>query len=273
MSRHPFDLLMELNGRYIRLDCAALHLSHDLDPWIDVNAYLRQLDDLAQQVSACRPGLTATLRYQAMREVLVEQNEFTGDPQDSYNPVNSYLHRVLDQRVGVAIPLAIIWIETARRLKWPVRGVALPGQFLVRFDDPERFVLADPFDDGRTLSIDDCRQSLHEHFDGEIQFSSAFLEPIGTRAILSRMLNTLRRIYLASRDWSTLATVLRRLLAVEPRNGKHLKDLAAVFARVGNMRGAYALLKLYLKSRPNVDDEDLIRTSLARLEAAIVALN
>ena len=95
-----------------------------------------------------RPGLTAILRYQAMRDVLVNEHNFHGNQDDYYDPQNSYLNRVLDRRLGAPVSLATIWVEVARRLKWPVHGVALPGHFLVRFDDPERFVLADPFAEG-----------------------------------------------------------------------------------------------------------------------------
>lgn len=273
MSGHHFDLLMELRGAHIRLDCAALHLARDVHPMIDVNQYLYQLDELAQQIAERRPGVSAPLRYRAMRDVLVEELGFTGNQDDYYDPANSYLNRVLDRRVGIPVALSIVWIEVGRRLKWPVAGVALPGQFLVRFDDPERFVLADPFSKGCALSVDDCRQLLSDRFDGEILFSSAFLAPVSTRAILSRVLNTLRRIYLANRDWPRLIAVLQRLIAAEPRKGKHIQDLAAVYARVGDMRGAYGVLSAYLQRLPNADDRDLVRSSLARLEAAIVALN
>lgn len=273
MSRHPFDLLVELRPEHIRLDCAALHLARDIYPDIDIPRYLAQLDSLADEVAERRAGLSATLRYQALREVLVGRYGFTGNQDDYYDPQNSYLNRVLDRHVGIPIALSVLWIEIGRRLKWPVAGVALPGHFLVRFDDPERFVLADPFGEGRSLSLEDCRRLMAQRFQRHIRLSRRLLQPVKTRAMLGRMLNNLRGIYLANHDWWQLAAVLQRLVALEPRRGRHLQDLASVYARLGDMRAAYKCLKLYLHRVPDADDSHLVESNLMRLEAALAALN
>lgn len=76
MSRHPFDLLMELETPDIRLDCAALHLARDVYPSLNIKHYLHTLDELAREVAERRPGLAANLRYEAMRSVLVERHRF-----------------------------------------------------------------------------------------------------------------------------------------------------------------------------------------------------
>ena len=272
MRYHPFDALVELQTDYIRLDCAALHLARDLYPCLNVGRYVSQLDALAEDVADQRPGLSATLRYQAMCEVLTGAFGLRGHG-DHYDPQNSYLNRVLDRRLGLPIILSVVWIEVGRRLKWPVSGVALPGHFLVRFDDPERFVLADPFSEGRLLSTEDCRRLIARHVDRPVKFSDKFLRPLDTRGILSRMLRHLRSLYLAEGDWQHLAGVLRRLAALEPRNGKHLQDLAAVHTRLGDVRGAYGYLHVYLKRQPRAHDHALVKGNLEQLEAAILALN
>jgi regulator of sirC expression with transglutaminase-like and TPR domain len=273
VNRHPFDLLVQLDTRHIRLDCAALHLARDIFPRIEVASYLRQLDNLAEEVAARRPGLAAIARYRALRDVLVGLHGFRGNDQDYYDPQNSYFNRVLDRQLGVPVTLSALWIEVARRLKWPVGGIALPGHFLVRIDDPERFVLADPFNEGQSLSVDDCIHLVAEHIERPMRFSRKMLKPLGTRAILSRILLNLRGIYLAEGAWHNLATVLRRLAALEPRNGRHFQDLAAVSTRLGDVRGAYGFLRVYLDRAPQATDRELVRGNLKRLEAAIVAMN
>jgi regulator of sirC expression with transglutaminase-like and TPR domain len=273
VSRHPFDSLVELETDQIRLDCAALHLARDQYPYLNVSHYLRQLDNLADEVGERRPGLAAPARYEAMCDVLASEHGLTGRGTDSYDPQNSYLNRVLDRHRGTPVTLSIIWIEVARRLKWPVSGVGLPGHFLVRFDDPERFVLADPSADGRSLTIDDCRRIVATRAERPRKLTRKLLLPVDTRVILARMLRNLRGVYLARSSWRQLAIVLRRLAALEPRNGKHLQDLAAVYAQLGDVRGAYAYLHAYLHRAPHANDHDLVQHNLERLEAAIVALN
>jgi len=238
VTRHPFDLLMELRTEHIRLDCAALHLARDAYPGLNVQRYLDQLDALAAAAAGLRPGLDATGRYDALRRVLVGQYGLRGNQHDYYHPQNSYLNRVLDTRRGVPVSLSIVWLEVARRLKWPAGGVALPGRFIVRFDDPERFVLADPFHDGRTLSLADCRNLVEQGFDGKVRFTTEYLKPVSTRNILTRLLNGLRNIFLATNDLPRIAEILQRMSAVDPANGRYLQELAAVCYRRGDVRGA-----------------------------------
>ena len=220
MSRHPFDLLMELKTDEVRLDCAALHLARDVYPGLNVQRYLDALDTMAQQVAELRPGLAANLRYEAMHEVLVEEHNLTGNPADFFDPENSYLNRVLDAGLGIPISLSVVWIEVARRLKWPVSGVALPGNFLVRFDDPERFVLANPFHDGCSLSIDECQLLVKERFEGKLTFTTDYLRPVKNRSILLRLLSNLKNIYLAHNDLERVAGVLHRMVAIQPRSSQ-----------------------------------------------------
>lgn len=273
MRCHPFDLLLEMEPEYIRLDCAALHLARDVYPQLHLDAYLSRLDEMAEAVAAKRPGLSATLRYEALRDVLVGEYRLTGNQKNYHDPQNSYLNRVLDRRRGIPITLAVVWIEVGRRLKWPVSGVAFPGHFLVRIDDPERFVICDAFHAGRSMSYDDCREMLEKQLDGKVEFSQTYLAPVDTRSILARMLNNLHRIYLGRNDLPRLANVLRRLIAVEPEQGRHLQDLAAVSYRLGDIRAAYGYLSLYLERSPSADDRDVVRRSLDRLRAAITAQN
>jgi regulator of sirC expression with transglutaminase-like and TPR domain len=273
MSIHPFDLLMELDTRYVRLDCAALHLARDVYPDCTLPPYLAFLDRLAEEVAGLRPGLSANLRYEAMRQVIIEEYKFRGNEDDYYDPENSYLNRVIDRRTGVPISLSVIWLEVARRLKWPVSGVGLPGHFVIRFDDDERFVLVDPFRAGRTLSVEDCREVLDHYYEGRVPFSPAFLRPVGVRFILSRILNNLRQIYTAHHDWPRLSTVLKRLAAAEPENARNIHELTALLYSQSDLREAQLVLEQFLKKQSNADDQFLITEKLTHLEALLASLN
>jgi regulator of sirC expression with transglutaminase-like and TPR domain len=273
VTGHAFDLLMELKTDQIRLDCAALHVARDAYPALSVGRYLDVLDTLANDVAALRPGLGATLRYEALRRVLVEGYGLTGNQDDYYHPDNSYLNRVLDTRRGIPISLSIVWLEVARRLKWPAGGVALPGHFIVRLDDPERFVLVDPFHGGRTLSLRDCRNLVEQGYDGKVPFTTEYLKPVSTRSILLRLLTNLRNIYLTTNNLTRVAEILLRMSAADPANGRYLQELAAVCCRRGDVRGACTHLKRYLRRLPHGRDSKLVRHNLRQLQAALLALN
>ncbi|MBK9127102.1 MAG: transglutaminase family protein [Phycisphaerales bacterium] len=273
MSRHPFDLLMELDTPDIRLDCAALHLARDAFPDLNMTVPLRTLDDLAARVSDERPGLAANLRYEALRKVLVGDFGLTGNRDQYYDPDNCYLNQVLARRVGMPLSLSIVWIEVARRLKWPVAGVGLPGHFVVRIDDPERLVIVDPFNDGRTLGLDECRRIVRQRFGRSVRFSRSLLAPVDARGILARLLRNLRNVYLAANELPRVACVIQRMAALEPGNGQHLQDMAAICCRLGDLRRAYAHLAAYLHRMPGGQDSGQVLGNLRQLRAALVALN
>lgn len=273
MGRHPFDLLMELHTEFIQLDCAALHLARDEYPQISVRDYLSKLDDLARDVMALRPGVDAAVRYEALKRVLVDRHGFTGNRDDYYDADNSYLNRVIDERIGIPISLSIVWIEVGRRLNWPIGGVALPGHFVVRLDDPQQYVIADPFNDGRTLSLQQCRKIVERSGESDEMFDASMLDPVDTRTILTRMLLNLRGVYQATGDMLRLGRTLERLAVIDDRNAKHLQELADLRFRQGDVRGAYTLLATYLEVSPNADDSRIVQQSMQRLHAAMRTLN
>lgn len=273
MSRHPFDLLMELPTEDIRLDCAALHLARDAHPDFDLVGCLRQLDELAEEVAAMRPGVAAVTRYTALREVLVERHEFRGNQEDYYDADNSYLNRVLERRVGIPISLSVIWVEVGRRLKWPVSGVAFPGHFLVRIDDRDHMVVVDPFREAASLSQEDLTELLRQQSDGGIEFRPELLNPVDCRAILSRMLGNLRSIYMVHRDLNRLERVLRRLVAVEPRNPRHFQELASLKYQQGDLRAAYLCLSEFLARSREKRGQESVRRTLRRLAERIASMN
>ncbi|MBL8880486.1 MAG: transglutaminase family protein [Phycisphaerales bacterium] len=268
-----FEQLMELQESEIRLDCAALHLARDAYPDLDLHRHLSRLDALADMVSERRPGIGAVARFEAMRDVLVGEENFTGNTQDYFDPQNSYLNRVLDRRVGIPISLSVIWTEVGRRLKWPVAGVGFPGHFLVRFDDPDCFVLADPFRDGMTLSLEDCKERLSNQGIDESCFQMSMLEGIHTRAILSRMLKNLRTIFEHDEDYARLARVLRRLMMVEPEESRHVQDLAELLCKMGHVGMAYYSLAGFLQQRPDCEDSTNIEKSMQRMRAMMTSRN
>lgn len=272
MRQHPFDLLMELEEDSVRLDCAALHLSRDRRHGAAIDGYLAQLDELAERIAAKRPGLESPLRYAAMREVLVEEEGFRGNDEDYYDPRNFYLDCVLERRIGIPITLSVVWIEVGRRLKWPVAGVGFPGHFLVRFDDTDRFVVADPFNRGESLSLEDCTTLLDNKQPG-LKFCLSMLDAVGTRAVLLRMLSNLRTVYLCGGQWTAAMEVLERLIAADPKSAAHVQELALLCKRTGDLRRAYGHLAAFIHRCPESREFQDVYTCLLGVEDALAAMN
>lgn len=211
-----------------RLDLGAALIAAHARPGLDVDEELERLDALA---GSCRePTLDEVTRH------LFNEQGFQGDADDYGNPRNSLIDSVLDRRRGIPISLSIVLLEVARRLSVPVEGVGMPGHFLVRDGlDPKTFV--DPFWRVQ-LDRDGCEKLFRAVHGEEAAFRAEYLEPVGTRAILSRVLTNLRRSYSGVGDrtgalWSQCLRVL-----VPGATTKDRRELAALLAANGRFDAA-----------------------------------
>jgi regulator of sirC expression with transglutaminase-like and TPR domain len=245
---------------------AALAVAAEEYPALDAAGHLATLDGLAASVAArlSRPHTTAdTLR--ALRTVLFEEAGFRGNAESYYDPRNSFLNEVLERRLGIPITLSIVYIEVARRVGLAVEGVGFPGHFLVRCDVGQRPVFIDPFHGGEVLPADDCLARLRAR---GLDVDPRHLEPVGPRAILSRLLHNLKRIYVEASDDVRALWVVDRLLVLSPEDAAERRDRGLVCARLGNTAAARRDLEAYLAVAPAADDraeiEDLLRHIGAR---------
>jgi regulator of sirC expression with transglutaminase-like and TPR domain len=245
---------------------AALAVAAEEYPGLDAAGHLATLDALAAAVSGRlpRPHTTAdTLR--ALRAVLFEEAGFRGNAESYYDPRNSFLNEVLERKLGIPITLSIVYIEVARRAGLAVEGVGFPGHFLVRCDVGQRPVFIDPFHGGEVLPADDCLARLRGR---GLEVDPRHLEPVGPRAILSRLLHNLKRIYVEASDDVRALWVVDRLLLLSPDDAAERRDHGLVCARLGNVAAARRDLEAYLAAAPAADDraeiEDLLRHIGAR---------
>jgi regulator of sirC expression with transglutaminase-like and TPR domain len=90
----------------------------------------------------------------------------------------------------------------------PLSGVSMPGHFLVRDKvDPEVFI--DPFARGIVLDRRGCQLRFHGVHGVNATFDQSFLEPVGRRAIVDRMLANLEGVAGTTGDRSMVGWVLR----------------------------------------------------------------
>lgn len=234
-----FAELVARSGHDLPLDEACLLVAAHAMPALDVTAELARLDELAAGVA--EPTVAA------LRAHLVEALGFAGDRLDYHDPRNSLLPQVLDRRRGIPLSLAVVAIEVGRRCGVRVHGIGMPGHFLVRAgDDPARFL--DLFDGGTELDRTGCRAIFDRLHPGN-PWLDQYLDPVGSVAIVARMLGNLAGAYRRSGDRSALiwALELRRLLP--EASDRERRELAVLFGAVGRFRDAAGLLEASGDSR------------------------
>jgi regulator of sirC expression with transglutaminase-like and TPR domain len=227
---------------------------------IDVEAYLRQADRLADEIKAKLPkAADEQARLKALRDFLFEENGFHGSRLDYYNRANSYLNRVLDDREGLPITLSVLFMELGRRLDLKIEGVGLPGHFIVRFvpakGDGE---LLDVFEGAKPLSRADADAMVRRFADRPLREDD--LKAAEPRQILLRMLQNLLGVAQSRGDREALLRYLEAILALDPSLARERGMRAMVRFETGRRAAALADLDWFFEHKPEGIDLDQIRS-------------
>jgi len=211
---------------------AALAIAAGAYPGLDIGRWLADLDRLAFGVTDLG----------GLRTRLFAELGLRGDREGYYNPDNSFLHRVLERRLGIPISLSVVTMAVGRRAGLEIQGVGMPGHFLVYV--PSEGVHLDPFDAGAVLGPERA-EALFRATTGagpDVGFGPAMLPVVGSHAILARMLANLRAIYRASGSASDLEWVLRMRLALPQPSVAEIIELGEALAAQGRfLEGASEL--------------------------------
>jgi len=109
---------------------------------------------------------------------------------NSEEPELFYLNRVVDNRLGNADSLGLIYMLMARRLQLPVVSIGLPGH--LRYQSSLQVIYIDASDSGKILSKADCiRQVLNKN----PNFPQGWVSPISPRRVLLRICANLHQTY------------------------------------------------------------------------------
>ncbi|MGQ0657340.1 MAG: SirB1 family protein [Chromatiales bacterium] len=257
---------------------AALQVARIEYPNVDVDAYLRRIEDMATAVSRrLGSGASAEETLRAINRYLFGELRFSGNAQDYYDPRNSYLNEVLERRVGIPITLSIIYLEIGWRLGLPLAGVSFPGHFLVKLAVDEGEIVIDPYARGLSLGHDDLEQRiLGLQPSGRLPAAidvAQYLEAASRKEILHRVLRNLRSIHLNCGDDGKLLSVLEHMLCVRPGDLETMRDRGLAYARLGCFGLTVEDLTYYVAERPDAEDLDEVRARLVEAQSALRRLH
>jgi regulator of sirC expression with transglutaminase-like and TPR domain len=181
------------HGEEFDLEQGAWMFAQTQYPLINVEAYQAVLDGYTNEL---RGRLGSTTEPQdiltIINQYLFGDLGFTGNEENYYDPENSYLNCVIDQRTGNPINLCLMYILLARRLRLPVAGIGLPGHFICRYQSTAAEVYLDPFNRGRFLTKADCVQYL---VNANCSLRDDYLAPVSARRLLLRVCSNLHQVY------------------------------------------------------------------------------
>ena len=265
----------EIEDEHVDILRAALTLSRIHEPALDMEGYVHRVDELAARVAAKIDDPDDPVQIiAAMNDVLFREEMFRGNTVDYYSPRNSFLHDVLDRRLGIPITLALVYMEVGRRVGFQLFGVGMPGHFLVKhYDVDGHSILIDAFERGSIVTEDDCRQKLDSIYSGQVALQPEFLLPVTRRQMLTRMLNNLRSIYLSQRDFRRAVQVVDLILVIYPRSPEDMKQRAVLCYNLNDFRGALSDFEEYVKMSPDASDAEEIRQTALSLRRSMAMMN
>jgi regulator of sirC expression with transglutaminase-like and TPR domain len=268
-AQASWQFLRDARDEEIPLLWAALQIARDEYPQLDPAAYEAIV---AEQSAALRArvgsGADTLDTLRALHGLLFEEQGYTGNEQDYYDPRNSYLNEVIERRTGNPIALAVLELDLARRIGLPLQGVSFPGHFLIRLPVESGLLVLDPFHKGRSLDAGELRVRAKPHVPGkqvDDEQLGRLLEPASNRSILARMLRNLRQSYVEREEFERALRCADRIVWLDERDPDEIRERGLLYARIGHPSAASMDLRRYLAERPQAEDSERIRQILIEL--------
>lgn len=242
-----FTLLLSAEESSVPVEEAALVLSSVFRPGLDVGHWLGRLDDLASGGAADLESVTHRL---------FAELGFEGNRCGYYDPRNSWLDLVIERRTGIPITLSIVLMAVGRRVGLDIVGVGLPSHFLALDQKSGTFI--DAFDGGNLLDragVERLFSSLHEG----ITLDPVMLTPVGTRAIVRRMLNNLVHIALLERDAELRVTAAKLRSLLPDASTSDRLELAGAYMARGEVLRAADVLDAAAAEAPDHEHDAIVR--------------
>jgi regulator of sirC expression with transglutaminase-like and TPR domain len=273
-ARQSFSEIAVLDEDALSLDHAALVMALEEYPDLDIQEYLRKMDTFAARADVLIGVDRAPINIiKGINEVLFVQEGLRGNSEDYYDPRNSYLNEVLDRRLGNPIALSVIYMEVAKRIDFPIKGIGFPGHFLVKHAANDRDIIIDAFDLGRILTLNDCQELLDKIHKGSVEMHVSLLQPMEKRTILTRMLYNLKGIYTQKEQYFKALSVIDNILMLNPWTPSELRDRGLLYMQTSLFAKALADLESYLTRAVAPEDSSYMQSHIKMLRSIVCAHN
>lgn len=273
-ARQVFADLAALDESVFPLDRAGLAIGLEEYPGLDMDEYLRRLNNLAARTEALiGPDRSASNILECLNEALFVQEGLRGNTDEYYDPRNSYLNEVLDHKQGIPISLAVIYMEVGRRINFPLHGVGMPGHFLVKHVSGDQEFLVDPFDQGKRLTLKHCQEILDRIYGGKLTLHPTYLQAMEKKAIVSRMLFNLKGIYYQREEYQKALNIVERILMLNPGMLTEIRDRGILYMQTSLFSKALSDLERYLADASAPEDGPQIQRHIQTLRSIVGSTN
>ena len=251
----------------------ALLIARQAYPNLDIESYLRQLDNMSQNYRAQHPpAANIAAELANLSHFIFVDLEFCGNQEAYDDPRNSYLNDVIDRRLGIPISLSMIYLEVGRRLGLPLAGVNFPYHFLVRSTESDSLFI-DPFAGGVFVDYRQLGERLPVVDGRKIALENDYLAPAPPLQILARMLRNLKRIHVQERKFAAAVYCAEKISWIQPDEANNYRDLGFLYYWIHEYRKAINAFTAYLRWADDPSDTAEIQRNIRAISDRLSMLN
>ncbi len=187
--KEQFRALISYNKKDLDLEEGVFLIAKQRFPHIDFTRYLELLNVYSKELKSRLLAKSDDMEIiQTINDYFLHHLGFHANRENYYEENNHYINKILDSKTGVPLSLSVVYLLVGKKINLPLHGIALQGHFILGLSSGNSFIYVDPFNDGKILSVADCRELVQQQGHN---FLVEQLEPAINLQIIERMLRNL----------------------------------------------------------------------------------
>ncbi len=261
-------------GESVHLGRVALEIAADAYPGLNIDLYLKRIDGLVDRTRArCGAKAKAHDIVQQINWTLFVEEGMKGNREHYFDPRNSYLHEVLDRKLGVPVSLSILYLTLAEQLGLRLEPVNFPSHLMLRVDEGTQGWFVDPYESGAVMDQEKCEKKR-----SMLALESlSSRDPLSTRMseaeVVTRLLRGLKATYWNAHDVDSAILVQQRLAALNHRDPYELRDLGVMYVQADRLVEAIDPLESYILAATSAEEVRKFSALLAAVRHQVIQMN
>lgn len=252
------DKIGSLDDGDIDLVQAALSIASQGAPNLSTERYYYhvqkmgvQADKRYKEILKAGGAADAGSQLASLKHILIEKNDYRGNAEEYDNLDNANLVRVIEQRKGLPIALAILYVQVGRLAGFDVSALSFPAHVVCRLDHQGERLIFDPFSDCKLMQAPDLRALLKQLVGQHAELSADFYSPSNNRDMLIRLQNNIKLRQIEGEDYKAAAKTVDVMRKLDPTEYRFSLDSGILSARLGQYHRAIHDLEHYIAKEPS----------------------
>ena len=127
-----------------------------------------------------------------LKRLLFEEEKYKANKNDVYNPGNYFVNTLVETKKGSPISLSLLYLIICEELEIPIKGIVLPGYFVLVYQDGGNEFFVDVFNKGAFFVRKDLTRFLNEM---KVSDKEKYYHPSTNTAIIYELVQNIITAY------------------------------------------------------------------------------